>query len=433
MSRIESTALLETKRTPTEEAYGRFVPHQFLQLLERPNIVDVTIGDHVEQEMTLLFSDIRDFTALSESILPAENFRFINSYLSTMEPVVGRHQGFIDKYIGDAIMALFPADADDAVCCGIDMLRELVTYNQGRARAGYVPIRIGIGVNTGLVMLGTVGGHSRMDSTVIGDAVNQASRLENLTKLYRTPFLVSEHTLHALKNPGAYHIRFIDRQKIKGRYPAQSMYEVFDADPEPLRLAKLETLPLFNEAIACYLIGNAVDAIPLLEQCVQIAPDDLPASVYLERCRGEQRKGNLSFTLRKIELEWCDYFSVGSEGIDQHHREILAEIGELANAAESGRDVASILFALAGHFRQHFDAEENLMRRYGYPFINQHQRQHQVFCSAFAALGANISAKKSSIIRQRLDIQLHAADRYINHISKSDAHLGHFLQRAGVS
>ena len=137
----------DSELTPTEKAYGRFVPHQFLQLLGRPSIVDVALGDHVEQEMTLLFSDIRDFTILSESILPAENFRFINSYLSTMEPVVSSHQGFIDKYIGDAIMALFPAEAKDGVRCSIEMLRRLSAYNEGRSRAGYAPIRIGIGVN----------------------------------------------------------------------------------------------------------------------------------------------------------------------------------------------------------------------------------------------------------------------------------------------
>ena len=418
---------------PTEEAYGRFVPHEFLRLLGRPSILDVALGDHVEQEMTLLFSDIRDFTVLSESILPAETFRFINSYLSTMEPVVGRHKGFIDKYIGDAIMALFPGDADNGVRCGIDMLRELVLYNQGRSRAGYAPIRIGIGVNTGLVMMGTVGGYNRMDSTVIGDAVNQASRLESWTKTYRAPFLISEHTLHELQDPSVYNIRFVDRLKLKGGYPAQSVFEVFDADPEPLRLAKLETLELFDEALACYHMGNIADAIPLLEQCLYVAPDDQPANVYLERCRAAQRGGNNNFTLRKIEYEWSDDYSVGSEGIDRHHIDLLDQIGQLAQATATGRDTAPIAEMLAEHLRLHFRAEENLMRRYDYPFFEQHQRQHLAFITLFEKQCEKIAGHERSTLRMLLDIQVYMADWYINHITKSDAHLGHFLQRAGIS
>jgi len=419
--------------TPTETAYGRFVPRQFLQLLGRPSIVDVKLGDHVEQEMTLLFSDIRDFTALSESILPAENFRFINSYLSTMEPVVGQNQGFIDKYIGDGIMALFPSDADNGVRCGIDMLRQLVSYNEGRFRAGYTPIRIGIGVNTGLVMMGTVGGHNRMDSTVIGDAVNQASRLETLTKTYRTPFLISEHTLHALKDPSIYCIRFIDRLKLKGRYPAQSVFEIFDVDPEPLRLAKLETLELFGEALACYHMGGYNDAIPLLEQCLYSAPDDQPAHVYLERCRAAMRNGETTFTLKKLESDWSSHYSVGSGGIDHHHEELLALMGKLAQATSSGAGTTDIAKDLMDHMHLHFGAEENLMRRYEYPFITQHQRQHQAFQITFEKLVSEITLQERSTIRLLLDIQLFMVDWYINHITKSDAHLGHFLQRAGVS
>ena len=433
MTDLSFNALPLAQPATLEDSYGRFIPRQFQQLLGRHSIHEVKLGDHVEQVMTLLFSDIRDFTTLSESILPAENFRFINSYLSTMEPVVGRHEGFIDKYIGDAIMALFATGADHAVCCGIDMLRQLVEYNRGRARAGYKPIRIGIGVNTGLVMLGTVGGHSRMDSTVIGDAVNQASRLESLTKVYRTPFLISEHTLHALADSAAYHIRFVDRQKIKGRYPAQSVYEIFDADPEPLLLAKIETRELFEEALACYLMGNAGDAIPLLEQCVQIAPDDLPARVYLDRCRMQQRSGELSFTLRKVEYEWFDYFATGSEGTDSHHQELMLQIGDLGHAVESGRDTRPFTASLTENFVQHFRDEENLMRRYDYPFSAKHQYQHGVFMTSFSTLAARLDDRVGSTVRRLLDIQLHVADRYVNHITKSDTHLGHFLQRAGVS
>src|SRR5512142_3048147 len=133
----------------TETAYSRLVPHQLLHLLEVKSIVDVKLGDQVERKMTIMFSDIRDFTPLSESMTPAENFEFINSYLSQMEPVIGKHRGIIDKYIGDAILALFEHGADDALGGAIAMLERLGYYNAGRERAGYVPIQIGIGLNTG--------------------------------------------------------------------------------------------------------------------------------------------------------------------------------------------------------------------------------------------------------------------------------------------
>ncbi|MEG3972906.1 AAA family ATPase, partial [Microcoleus sp. T2B6] len=164
------------------QAYERFVPNQFLQFLDKSSIIDVELGDQVQLEMSVLFSDIRDFTTLSETMTPKDNFRFINSYLSRMEPVINENNGFIDKYIGDAIMALFSGEANNAVKAGIAMLHCLVEYNQNRANSGYGPIQIGIGINTGTLMLGTVGGQNRMEGTVISDAVNLASRVESLTK-----------------------------------------------------------------------------------------------------------------------------------------------------------------------------------------------------------------------------------------------------------
>jgi class 3 adenylate cyclase len=107
----------------------------------------VQLGNHVQREMTILFSDIRDFTSLSEKMPPDENFNFINSYLGKMEPVISQNHGFIDKYIGDGIMALFP-NADDAVRGAIVMLKTLSEYNKKRQEAGYKPIKIGIGLNT---------------------------------------------------------------------------------------------------------------------------------------------------------------------------------------------------------------------------------------------------------------------------------------------
>lgn len=415
-----------------EQAFNRFVPRQFLHLLGKPGICDITLGDHVEQQMSLLFSDIRDFTMLSESILPAENFRFINSYLSTMEPVVGSHGGFIDKYIGDGIMALFPGSADDAVRCGIAMLRELVNYNEGRQRAGYVPIRIGIGINTGLVMMGTVGGHNRMETTVIGDAVNQAARIETQTKAYRVPFLISEHTLHDLEDASVYDIRFIDRLKLKGDYPAHSVFEVFDADPEPRRLVKRETRELFLDAVACYHIGALDKALPLLRQCIEAAPDDHAAYVYLERCRHAEA-GEPYAALPRIEQGWRKDAPLRIAGLDRDCESLLGQMAKLFEAVRAERGTAQAASSLSDQLATHFNAQENLMRRYDYPFATEHLRQHAALMASYEKLGHAIVARERSTMRLLMDIQVMLIDWYINHITKSDAHLGHYLQRAGVS
>jgi predicted ATPase/class 3 adenylate cyclase/GAF domain-containing protein len=232
----------ESRLLQLNQAFERFVPSEFLQFLNKQSIVDVQLGDQVEQEMSVLFSDIRDFTTLSEQMNPEDNFRFINSYLSRISPVIREHQGFIDKYIGDAIMALFRGGADNAVKAGIAMLNKLVEYNQHRTNSGYKPIQIGIGINTGLLMLGTVGEPNRMDGTVISDAVNLASRTEGLTKNYGVSLLITHETFKRLRNPRDYAIRRIDEVKVKGKSEYVTIYEVFDADPPELKAAKLAML-----------------------------------------------------------------------------------------------------------------------------------------------------------------------------------------------
>ncbi len=159
---------------------------------------------------------------------PEDNFKFINAYLSNIEPAIVENQGFIDKYIGDEIITLFSGEADNAVKASIAMLHRLREYNIKRKRQEQ--IRIGIEINTGDLMLGTIGGISRMDSTVISDAVNLASRLENLTKEYGVPLLVTHQTCSRLTNPEQYDIRKIDKVRVKGKSKLVTVYEVFDAD-----------------------------------------------------------------------------------------------------------------------------------------------------------------------------------------------------------
>lgn len=270
-------------------AYGRFVPQEFLKFLNRDSIVEVQLGDQIQQEMSVLFADIRNFTSLAEHMTPEENFRFINSCFSRLEPAITNHHGFIDKYIGDGIMALFSGTADDAIMAGIDLLHRLDKYNRDRSRLSYSSVRIGIGINTGELMLGTVGGINRMDGTVISDAVNLAARIEKLTKDYGVSLLISDDTLQRLDDPDKYSIRRIDQVQVRGRSEPVTVYEVFDADPVAIQDQKWATKKTFEQALYLFDMQQWDVAAALLSDCIEQYPEDRVAKIYYERCEQQSR------------------------------------------------------------------------------------------------------------------------------------------------
>jgi len=278
----------------TEEqitAYSRFVPKEFLKNLGRKNIADVQLGDNTEMTMSILFSDIRNFTTISEKMTPGENFKFINSYLEVMGPVIRKHHGFIDKYIGDAIMALYDRNADDAVSGAIEMLQKLVEYNEGRKRAGYFPIRIGIGINRGPLRIGTIGEQGRMEGTVIGDAVNIASRIEEMTKRYGSALLISDDTFRALQKPSNHYMRKIGRVEAKGKKEPVILWEVFDCDPPDLINYKLAIAPIFDEAVSLYMSDRFAEAQELFQDCLLKNPRDKTAQFYKDQCQLNMKMG----------------------------------------------------------------------------------------------------------------------------------------------
>jgi two-component system sensor histidine kinase ChiS len=287
VSKKELLARLETHLhlSKINQAYSRFVPREFLQLLNKTSILDVHLGDQVQQKMSVMFADILDFTSLSEQMPPDENFRFINAFLSRMEPAIAQNHGFIDKYIGDAIMALFTQGADDALRSSIDMLRRLELYNRERRGRGYAAIALGIGINTGQLMLGTVGGKNRMDNTVISDTVNVAARIERLTRTYRVSLLISHHTFLELEDANQYAMRVIDRVQVKGKSTFVSVYEVFEGDVLEIKDAKLATKTIFETAILQFYQKNFQAAADGFAACLDKNPLDAVAQVYLERCQ----------------------------------------------------------------------------------------------------------------------------------------------------
>ena len=302
------------------EAAARFVPRQFLNFLGRNSLEEVRLGDSVKKNMAILFSDIRDFTSLSEGMTPEDNFKFMNAYLKRMEPFVHKHGGFIDKYIGDAIMALFPGGARDAVLAAVEMQQKLAEYNRERESYGYKPIRAGIGIHSGDLMLGTIGGESRMDSTVISDAVNLAARLEGLTKLYGCYTLVSESSLNEIEagagsrtgnagragnfgseagagragndaggaNEPRIETRRLGLVQVKGKREPVNVYEVLDAEPQDERAAKLAARVDFERALGLYQAGKFKEALAVFASIaaarVNSSASDSAAKLYARRC-----------------------------------------------------------------------------------------------------------------------------------------------------
>ena len=274
---------LERQRTLTS-SYARFVPTEFLKFLGKEEITDVRLGDAVEREMTVLFSDIRSYTTLSEQMSPTENFDFLNAVLRRTGPMIRENNGFIDKYIGDSIMALFPGEPEDAVKAAIGMRRLLAVYNERRATQGYSAISMGIGINTGNLILGTIGEEERMEGTVISDAVNLASRLEGLTKVYGAAAVMSEQTLFRLSDPSRYRVRILDRVKVKGKSDSVAVFEILDGEAEESVALKLATQRQFERGISSYQMSDFAAAGEQFRAVLAQNPGDVAAALYVRRC-----------------------------------------------------------------------------------------------------------------------------------------------------
>jgi len=265
------------------DSFNLFVPHEFISLLDKDNITSVRLGDRIEKEMTVFFSDIRSYTKLSESITSIELFNFLNSYFKQINPCVKNNNGFIDKFIGDAIMALFPQKPEDALRAAIEMKHQLDIYNKGRGRAGYDPVRAGFGLHHGMLTLGTVGSEIRMNTTVIGDAVNLASRIESLTKIFKIDIILSNAVYNKLNNPAEFNLREIDNVRVKGKQKTVVLYEAFDTDLPEIIEKKNEALPIFDKALNNYKAGKFEKAMEQFEQCRKICPEDHIPSIYIKR------------------------------------------------------------------------------------------------------------------------------------------------------
>lgn len=273
------------------EVTKKFVPHEFIRSLGKETLTDVRLGDQAEKIVTVLFTDIRDFTTLSEKMTPEENFRFVSSFNARLGPIIRSHNGFINQYLGDSIMAIFPDSASDAVTAGIEMQKAVQELNRERNNDNLPPIRAGIGMHTGPLIMGITGDEQRMDAATISDTVNTAARIESLTKYYKSPLLLSHETLEFINGQQHFNIRHLGNVRLKGKHKLLTIIECFDGNEPAVFKRKIKTLSSFKEAMRCYNDKQFENAIRLFGSIVATDPDDETVQHFMRNAIKYQQEG----------------------------------------------------------------------------------------------------------------------------------------------
>ncbi len=281
LARVQTHIWMAQKNT----AFGRFVPREFLDLLGKRDVADVQRGDCVLRDMSVLFSDIRGFTTMSEQMAPDETFRFLNRCLERIGPRIREHNGFIDKYIGDSVMALFPNDATDAVSAALAIAREIEIYSASLVKLGGSAMAVGTAIHRGPLMLGTIGEEHRIEATVIADTVNVASRLEGIAKALSVSVLISEDIARAHAQPSELGLRSLGRIRVRGRLRPMAVFEVTAACTDDVRNARVKTKDAFAEALAVYEKADFRQSVKLCEALLTETPSDGPARFLLTQSR----------------------------------------------------------------------------------------------------------------------------------------------------
>jgi adenylate cyclase len=277
-------ALSEIKETKIRHVFQRYVPKTVIESFFA-NPEAALVGEN--RILAILFSDIRGFTSISENMQPDQMVESLNNYFARMVEIVMRQPdraGTVDKYIGDAIMALFGAterhedDALRSVLTAFDMLDELAEFNTWQVQKKRAPFKIGIGINYGVVTVGNIGSEKKMDFTVIGDGVNLASRLEGLTKKYHEPIVVSDSVYSRVKT--TVKCRCLGKVSVKGRQRGAEIYTV----RRSLGAVEEKAWPLHEQALAFYYERKFREAAEAFREVHSLMPDDHCSDFFLRRC-----------------------------------------------------------------------------------------------------------------------------------------------------
>lgn len=268
------------------EATHRFVPDVFLRSLGRENITEVQLGDHIERRVTVLFADIRNYTRMAEQFELEENFKFLQTYASHMGPIIYKNRGFVHQYVGDGVLAIFEHSPEDAIRAAIEMQKEVEILHKEQH---FEEVAVGIGLQSGNLMMGVIGDEQRFQVSTISDVVNTASRIEGLTKHYGARIIFTEDTLDLMKNPDAFHLRYLGQVKPKGKEKVLGIYECIDGDPQfDLKMANMAE---FKLALQSFFRRDFVGASQILEQILRENPSDQCANYFFKKATAYMLEG----------------------------------------------------------------------------------------------------------------------------------------------
>ncbi|MBL9060142.1 MAG: adenylate/guanylate cyclase domain-containing protein, partial [Mangrovicoccus sp.] len=282
---------VEAHNVELSTAHGRFVPIYLLRELGRNEITELRVGDHAARTMTVMFCDMRGATGIMERIGPKGSMELFNEVFIGIESEVLRGGGHIDSFIGDAVLALFGGQPDEALAT-LQAVAQTLGRVQTRIRDRGLPApRFGLGMSTGEVVFGAVGGLNQIRVGAIGDTLNLAARVESLTKRYRTAALVTQHLRDALARPDDFLLRQVDYVTVLGRRDPVRLFEAVDALPPERAAVMRRILADYTTGLDAFYARDFVAAATAFRACLSVLPDDVPTRLFLARCETYIRSG----------------------------------------------------------------------------------------------------------------------------------------------
>lgn len=390
----------------TKEGLNRFIPKEYVSFLKKKQIWEIRLGDSTNKEMAVLFADIRSFTSMAEKIPSDEIFQFLNQFYTHMNRIIEKHNGIIDKFIGDAVLAIFPYRVDDAINCAIDMQQD-IQNREFLINNNLKKIEIGIGIHFGEVLLGVLGSENRMQTTVISDVVNTASRLESLSKSYGAPIIISEDVIQNIEDMTNYHIRFLDNAFIRGKEEQTFICEVYNIDsPEQVEL-KDKTRKQFDNGVIIYQNGEYKESWQIFLKILTINPRDKAAMFFLNRTATYLVEGlKITPEARKDYIIWDEFWETKIDVVDYQHRVLFNLINDLERAINFNIEreaLKRILNNLKIYTYTHFTMEEELMLMSSYRDFDAHKSQHLKFIKEIENIETELQTENTNVGQKTLE------------------------------